>query len=102
MPEVAERVPNVLEGIARRDAPPFELDRPDRQRRIVNVTFRVEEETLTFARGRALLSGTSVNALVCRLLEDYSGIHPLPGTEIERRLPSLRRTRVRMSENSYR
>ncbi len=90
----------VMAGIARRDGPALELaDRGAHE--LVNVTFRVDLVALTHARGRALLEGTSVNALVCRLLEEYSGIYPPPGEEIPRRLPRFRRHRVRATDTEY-
>ena len=91
---------NVLAGVARRDAPVAPLD--DRwPHALVNVTFRVDLVSLAHARGRAFLEGTSVNALVCRLLEEYSGIYPPPGEELERRVPRYRRHRVRATDDTY-
>ena len=88
---------NVLPGLVRRSGPTLELvDIGPHQ--LVNVTFRVDVVALTHARCRALLEGTSVNALVCRLLEDYSGIQPPPGEEIPRRLPRYRRQRDRTND----
>jgi hypothetical protein len=92
--------PNVLTGVGRRDGPATPLD--DRwPHELVNVTFRVDLVSLAHARGRAFLEGTSINALVCGLLEDYSGIHPAPGEEIERRVPRYRRHRVRATDDTY-
>jgi hypothetical protein len=93
---------NVLDGIVRRAEAPQGMIPRAGPPRVINVTFRVDDLALMHARGRAFLEGTSVNALVCRLLEDYSGIHPSPDHEVERRLPWTGRPRVRMSENSYR
>jgi hypothetical protein len=93
---------NVLDGVSRRAEPPAGMVGGPPPRNDVNVTFRVDGFALLCARGRALLEGTSVNGLVCRLLEDYSGVHPRPEDEVARRLPRLERPRVRMTENSYR
>jgi hypothetical protein len=92
---------NVLDGVPRRLAPPAGLVDSPAARCDVNVTFRVEAFTLLCARARALVEGTSVNALVCRLLEDYSGVHPAPDDAVQPRLPRLERPRVRMTDNSY-
>ncbi|HUH16808.1 MAG TPA: hypothetical protein VMM85_02570 [Methylomirabilota bacterium] len=59
------------------------------------MTFRVDDTTLNYARGRAVVEGTSVNALVCRLLEEYSGIARPPGQEISRRIPMFRSRQIR-------
>jgi hypothetical protein len=93
---------NVLHGVARRAGPLAGIIPRAGPPRLVNVTFRVDDLALMHARGRAFMDGTSVNALVCRLLEDYSGIHPSPEHEVERRAPWSGRPRVRMTENSYR
>ena len=89
---------NVLAGVVRRDAPMVEV-LPRRAASIVNATFRLDALALAHARGRALLEGTSVNALIARLISEYSGISvppPLPAP------PAPARRRVRMTDNSYR
>jgi hypothetical protein len=42
---------------------------PIRPPRLINVTFRVDDLSLNYARGRAVVEGTSASALVNRLLE---------------------------------
>lgn len=42
--------------------------------RDTNVTFRVEENVLTWARARAFFGGSSLNAVVCRFLEEYAAV----------------------------
>lgn len=90
-----ERV-NVLEGIARRDEPAVQIT-PRSSMQRVNATFRVDPLALSHARGRAVVEWTSVNALIDRLLAEYSGIYPPP----EPPAPPPRK-RVRITENSYR
>lgn len=82
---------NVLHGVLRRHAPPPGLDPPSRPPRLINVTFCVDDTALSYARGRAVVEHTSVNALVCRLLEEYSGISRPPDQELSRRIPMLHR-----------
>ena len=82
---------NVLHGVLRRYAPPPGMDPPSRPPRLKNVTFCVDDVSLSYARGRAVVEGTSVNALVCRLLEEYSGVGRPPGHELSRRIPVLGR-----------
>ena len=41
---------------------------------MANLTITVDEETVKRARIRALEEGTSVNALLRRYLEEYSGV----------------------------
>jgi hypothetical protein len=39
-----------------------------------NVTLRVDADTLTWARTRAMLARTSVNALIRRFLDEYAAV----------------------------
>lgn len=94
-----ERNANVLSGIVRRDAPMVEV-LPRSRVRWVNATFLVDRTALAHARGRALLDGTSVNALLNRLLAEYSGVYPPPEPGLVDDPPP--RKRVRMTDNSYR
>ena len=89
---------NVLYGVMRRVGLPSGVPGPIRDPRLINVTFRVDDLTLNYARGRAVVEGTSINALVCRLLEDYSGYARPPGREISRRIPMFRERRIRPIE----
>jgi len=89
---------NVLHGVTRRTGLPPGGPGPIRDPRLINVTFRVDDLTLNYARGRAVVEGTSINALVCRLLEDYSGYARPPGREISRRIPMFRERRIRPIE----
>jgi hypothetical protein len=89
---------NVLHGVTRRRALPAGVRPPISGPRLINVTFRVDELSLNYARGRAVLEGTSINALVCRLLEEYSGVALPPGQEISRRIPMFRERRIRPIE----
>lgn len=82
---------NVLHGVLLRTSPPPGIDPPLGPPRLINVTFCVDDASLAFARGRAFVEGTSVNALVCRLLEEYSGVSRPPGQELSRRIPRFRR-----------
>lgn len=86
---------NVLHGVTRRARLPSDVPYPTGPPRLVNVTFRVDDTSLHWARGRALVEGTSVAALVNRLLEEYSGIARPPGQEISRRIPIFRERHVR-------
>lgn len=45
-------------------------------RRIVNVTFKVDDLVVMYAAARALRQGTSLNALINFFLEGYSGVQP--------------------------
>ena len=89
---------NVLCGVTRRVGLPPGVPEPIRDPRLINVTFRVDELTLNYGRGRAVVEGISVNALVCRLLEEYSGYMRPPGREISRRIPMFRERRIRTIE----
>ena len=89
---------NVLAGIPRRDGPMVEV-LPRTQVRWINATFQVDMVALAHCRGRALLEGTSVNALLNRLLAEYSGIYPPPPEPAAGQAP---RKRVRMTDTSYR
>ena len=89
---------NVLHGVTRRTGLPAGMPAPIRPPRLINVTFRVDDLSLNYARGRAVVEGTSVNALVCRLLEEYSGVARPPGQEISRRIPMFRERRIRVIE----
>lgn len=91
---------NVLHGVTRRTSLPPDVPEPIRGPRLINVTFRVDDTTLNYARGRAVVEGTSVNALVCRLLEEYSGIARPPGQEISRRIPMFRSRQIRAVEGA--
>lgn len=86
---------NVLAGVTRRDGLPSDVPPPGRPPRLVNVTIRVDDLTLNYARGRAVVEGTSISALVNQLLEEYSGIARPPGQEISRRIPMFRERRIR-------
>ena len=86
---------NVLHGVTRRSVLPAGVPYPTGPPRLINVTFRVDDTSLNWARGRAVVEGTSVAALVNRLLEEYSGIARPPGQEISRRIPMFRPRRVR-------
>jgi hypothetical protein len=86
---------NVLHGVTRRTGLPPGVPAPIRPPYLINVTFRVDDLTLNYARGRAVVEGTSINALVCRLLEEYSGVSRPPGQEISRRIPMFRERRIR-------
>ena len=55
-------------------------------RRLINVTFRVDDLVLLYAGGRAFREGTSLNALVNRFLEDYSDVHPPAWARPKRRI----------------
>ena len=89
---------NVLQGVTRRTGLPAGVPAPIRPPFLINVTFRVDDLTLNYARGRAVVEGTSINALVCRLLEEYSGVARPPGQEISRRIPMFRERRIRRIE----
>ncbi len=86
---------NVLEGVTRRTGLPPGVPPPISGPRLINVTFRVDDLSLNYARGRAVVEGTSINALVNRLLEEYSGVARPPGQEISRRTPMFRERRIR-------
>ena len=86
---------NVLRGVTRRNGLPPGLSPPTRPPRLINVTIRVDDLSLNYARGRAVVEGTSISALVNRLLEEYSGVARPPGKEISRRIPMFRERRVR-------
>ena len=86
---------NVLHGVTRRTGLPEGVPAPIRPPFLINVTFRVDDLTLNYARGRAVVEGTSINALVCRFLEEYSGFSRPPGQEISRRIPMFRERRIR-------
>jgi hypothetical protein len=86
---------NVLLGVTRRYGLPKGVNPPMRPARLVNVTIRVDDTSLNYARGRAVTEGTSVSALVNRLLEEYSGVARPPGQEISRRIPMFRERRVK-------
>jgi hypothetical protein len=90
---------NVLHGVLRRHSPPPGLDPPIRPPRPINVTFCVNDTALAYSRGRAVVEGTSVNALVCRFLEEYSGVSRPPGSELSRRIPMFRRRPTKPSES---
>jgi hypothetical protein len=96
VPSVSEPLrDNVLHGVTRRSGPPPGMPPPIRPPRLINVTFRVDDLSLNYARGRAVVEGTSISALVNRLLEEYSGIARPPGHEISRRIPMFCERRVR-------
>ena len=75
---------------------------PRSPRRLINVTFRVDDIVMLYARGRALREGTSVNGMIQGWLEEYSGVVIPDEDRPKRRLPQLRPTRVRMTDDSYR
>ena len=81
---------NVLFGVTRRRSLPDGIEPPRRPPRLINVTIRVDDTSLAYSRGRAVTEGTSVSALVNRLLEEYSGVARPPGMEISRRIPMFR------------
>jgi len=85
---------NVLAGVRRRDQLPSDVPAPIRPPRLINVTIRVDDLTLGYARGRAVVEGTSIAALVNRLLEEYSGVARPEGEQISRRIPMFRERRV--------
>jgi hypothetical protein len=89
---------NVLHGVTRPRALPAGVPPPISGPRLINVTFRVDDLSLNYARGRAVVEGTSINALVCRLLEEYSGVARPSGQEISRRIPMFRERRIRPIE----
>ena len=89
---------NVLLGVTRRRRLPEGVPAPTRPPRLINVTIRVDDLTLGYARGRAVVEGTSISALVNRLLEEYSGIARPPGQQISRRIPMFRERRIRRVE----
>jgi hypothetical protein len=95
MCDLAEGHENVLRGVTRRRGLPPGVPAPIRPPRLVNVTFRVDDLTLNYARGRAVVEETSVAALVNQLLEEYSGLARPPGQEISRRIPMFRERRIR-------
>jgi hypothetical protein len=86
---------NVLLGVTKRTSLPEGVPAPIRPPRLVNVTIRVDDLSLNYARGRAVVEGTSISALVNRLLEEYSGIARPPGQEISRRIPMFRERQIR-------
>lgn len=86
---------NVLFGVTRRRALPPGVPEPTRPPRLINVTIRVDDLSLNYARGRAVVEGTSISALVNRLLEEYSGVARPPGQQISRRIPMFRERRIR-------
>jgi hypothetical protein len=86
---------NVLLGVTRRYRLPEGVHPPMRPPRLINVTIRVDDTSLAYARGRAVTEGTSVSALVNRLLEEYSGVARPPGQEISRRIPMFRERRIK-------
>ena len=51
-----------------------------------NVTFKVDQQVLLYARWRALKEGTSVNAVVEAFLAEYAGKEPA-GEPKRRRAP---------------
>jgi len=53
------------------DAPDAADARPPA--RLTNLTVKVDQEVLLYARWRALREGTSVNAAVVSFLEEYAG-----------------------------
>jgi hypothetical protein len=85
---------NVLAGVKRRQGLPSDIPAPIRGPRLINVTIRVDDLTLNYARGRAVVEGTSIAALVNRLLEEYSGVARPEGERISRRIPMFRERRV--------
>ena len=89
---------NVLHGVTRRRGLPPGVPAPISGPRLINVTFRVDDLSLNYSRGRAVVEGTSINALVNRLLEEYSGVARPPGQEISRRIPMFRERRIRAIE----
>lgn len=91
---------NVLLGVTLRRGLPPGVPAPTRPPRLINVTIRVDDLSLNYARGRAVVEGTSVSALVNRLLEEYSGISRPPGQEISRRIPMFRERRIRPVEGA--
>lgn len=86
---------NVLLGVTKRTNLPEGVPAPIRPPRLVNVTIRVDDLSLNYARGRAVVEGTSISAMVNRLLEEYSGIARPPGQEISRRIPMFRERQIR-------
>lgn len=89
---------NVLAGVTRREGLPPGVPPPFRPPRLVNLTIRVDDLSLNYARGRAVVEGTSISALVNQLLEEYSGIARPPGQEISRRIPMFRERQIRAIE----
>ena len=90
---------NVLLGVTRRRKLPVGVPAPNRPPRLINVTIRVDDLSLGYACGRAVVEGTSISALVNRLLlEEYSGIARPPGQQISRRIPMFRERRIRPVE----
>ena len=89
---------NVLHGVTRRRQVPPHVPPPFGRPRLINVTIRVDNQSLNYARGRAVVEGTSISALVNQLLEEYSGIARPPGQEISRRIPMFRERRIRPIE----
>jgi hypothetical protein len=47
-----------------------------RKRRDTSVTFRVDHDALTWARARAWLGGSSLNAVVRRFVDEYAAVPP--------------------------
>ena len=60
---------NVLLGVAKRTSLPEGVPAPIRPPRLVNVTIRVDDLSLNYARGRAVVEGTPISAMVNRLLD---------------------------------
>lgn len=92
---------NVLLGVTRRRTLPEGIPAPTGPPRLINVTIRVDDLSLNYARGRAVVEGTSISALVNRLLEEYSGIARPPGQQISRRIPLFRERRIRRIEGVH-
>ena len=49
---------------------------PPRVPRDTTVTFRVDNDVLTWARARAYFGGSSLNAVVRRFIEEYAAVPP--------------------------
>ncbi len=54
-----------------------------------NITFKIDQQVLLYARWRALREGTSLNAVVGDFLAEYAGREP-EGQRKRRRTPRLK------------
>ena len=57
---------------------------PEREPIFINLTVRVDNFVLSFARFRAFRDGTSLNSVIADMLSDYAGV---PAHAVDRRRP---------------
>lgn len=68
---------------------------------MANLTITVPEEVLKNARRRALEQGTSVNALLCDYLRQFTGAQPAQAKAAERVLELSRTSRAGRSKSKW-